>query len=377
VFLAITFFFLISMVVRLRQLPFKLLAGTAAFLPAMLTGFAVVNHYYAYYVSWGGIWQDLTNSAPPNVIAVPDLTQPGELAKVLDEAVRKRQAAKNGFLMETPLNGAKSRISRNSLIYLPPQYFQKAYADRKFPALELLHGTPGNPYDYDRIMNVVGAYKSAMKYKGAKPAVLVMPDSNGGQNKALQCLNVVNGPQDETYLVEDVPAIMATRLRVLPPGRNWGLEGFSEGGFCAANLALRNPAAYAFAGVLSGYFVPVKNVKLPAVTDPFAGDKALALANNPLRRIAAWPHDRALPLFWFSVGGEDQQDMVNTEAFLDRVRSFQPRVRYDVIKGGNHSFAVWRLGMPHFLKWALKQLPKATTTPEPAHEARSFGGGRP
>lgn len=376
-FLAVAFLFLIAMVLWLRLLPLRLLAGVLAFLPAMLTGFAVVNQYYSYYLTWSGVWQDLSGSAPPNVIAVKDLTRPDALVKILDEAVRKRQAAKNGFLMETPISGPKSKISRTALIYLPPQYFQPAYASRRFPVLELLHGAPGNPYDYDRTMNVVEAYKGAMKQKGANPAVLVMPDSNGGQANALQCLNVVNGPQDETYLVQDVPSVLSSRLRLLPTGKNWGLAGFSEGGFCAANLALRNPAVYAFAGVLSGYFVPVKNVKLPEVRDPFAGNKALALANNPLQMIASWPHDKKLPLFWFSVGGGDRQDMINTKTFLDRVRSFQPRVKYDVIKGGNHSFKVWRKGMPHFLEWAVKKLPNATTAPEPAREARSFGGGRP
>ncbi|MEO5876039.1 MAG: alpha/beta hydrolase-fold protein [Streptosporangiaceae bacterium] len=362
--------------VWLRLLPLKLLAGAAAFLPAMLTGFAVINHYYAYYTSWGGVWQDLSNSAPPNVIAVPDLTRAGELEKVLEEAVRKRQAAKNGFLMETPIDGAKSKISRTSLIYLPPQYFQQKYADKRFPALELLHGTPGNPYDYDRIMNVVGAYKSAMRQKGAKPAVLVMPDSNGGQANALQCLNVVNGPQDETYLAEDVPDLLTARLRVLPTGKAWGVEGFSEGGFCAANLALRHPFTYGLAGVLSGYFVPAKKVRLPEPVDPFAGDEALRLANNPLKMIASWPHDDRLPVFWFSAGGADQQDMVNAEAFVDRVRSFQPRVRYHVVKGGAHSFAVWRRSLPRFLRWAVRRLPSATA-PERERAVRSFDAGRP
>ena len=43
----------------------------------------------------------------------------------------------------------------------------------------------------------------------AKPAVLVMPDANGGRAISLQCLNQFHGPQDATYLAEDLPAYIA------------------------------------------------------------------------------------------------------------------------------------------------------------------------
>lgn len=38
-----------------------------------------------------------------------------------------------------------------------------------------------------------------------QPAVLVMPDANGGQRISLPCLNQVPGSQDLTYLAADVP----------------------------------------------------------------------------------------------------------------------------------------------------------------------------
>ena len=53
----------------------------------------------------------------------------------------------------------------------------------------------------------------------AKPAVLVMPDANGGRAISLQCLNQFHGPQDATYLAEDLPAYIAQELRVQAPAR--------------------------------------------------------------------------------------------------------------------------------------------------------------
>jgi predicted esterase len=35
-----------------------------------------------------------------------------------------------------------------------------------------------------------------------------------------------------------------------------GHRGYSEGGFCAANLGLKSGTQFGFSGVLSGYFVP-------------------------------------------------------------------------------------------------------------------------
>ena len=90
----------------------------------------------------------------------------------------------------------------------------------------------------------------------ADPAVLVMPDTDGGQRCSLQCLNAVGGVQDATYVAVDVPDFVAANYRVQPPGKAWGVRP-SAGGFCAANLALQYPARYGYAGVISGYFSPL------------------------------------------------------------------------------------------------------------------------
>src|SRR2546421_187665 len=113
--------------------------------------------------------------------------------------------------------------------------------------------------------------------KLAGPAVLVMPDANGGDRISLQCLNQVGGPQDLTYLAVDLPAQVARMLRVSRPGPAWAVAGYSEGGFCAANMALRYPHRYGFAGVLSGYFTPLDN-QLSGTgrpVSPFGGDDRL------------------------------------------------------------------------------------------------------
>src|SRR5260370_18200893 len=59
------------------------------------------------------------------------------------------------------------------------------------------------------------------------------------------------------FVAQDVPGGMGAIGRVRPPGRAWGLAGYSEGGYCAANIALQDPGGYGAAGGLSRDFSPL------------------------------------------------------------------------------------------------------------------------
>lgn len=336
--------------VRARPLVLKVTAGALAFPPAMLCGVALVNDFYDYYESWNDAWRDLTNQAPASVASVPDLGD--RLDRVLGEAVRKRQARKNGFALQTNLSGPQSRISRQGVIYLPPQYFQRPYAGRRFPAIELIHGSPGTPSDYEGRLKISGMLRSLIAAHRARPVVLVIPDANGGFDRSTQCLNAVGGEQDETYLATDVPDAVARRLRVEPPGPAWGVAGFSEGGYCAANLALRHPDRYGVAASLSGYFEPLRTNRMPQPIDPFAGNATLRDANSPLKVLArSVPFDR-LPRFWVMTGNGVQVDLVQAQAFVDLIKQYEPGVPFFIVKGGQHNYAAWRAAFPKMLEWA-------------------------
>src|SRR6266550_2417568 len=153
-----------------------------------------------------------------------------------------------------------------------------------------------------RVLAACLAFVPAMVFgvladKLARPAVLVMPDANGGDRISLQCLNQVGGPQDLTYLAVDLPAQVARMLRVSRPGPAWAVAGYSEGGFCAANMALRYPHRYGFAGVLSGYFTPLDNqlAGTGRPVSPFGGDARLRDENTPLDEL---PAAAVVPRFW-------------------------------------------------------------------------------
>jgi S-formylglutathione hydrolase FrmB len=188
-----------------------------------------------------------------------------------------------------------------------------------------------------------------------------MPDANGDRRISLQCLNQVGGPQDLTYLAVDLPTQIAHMLRVQRPGSAWGVAGYSEGGFCAANMALRYPRRYGFAAVLSGYFKPFDNqLADPArKVSPFGGNLGLQEENTPLEEVQTLPAGVVIPRFWLGAGAGDRQDVANAEVFWQELRPRQASVPLTLTAGGGHTMTTWRAQVPSMLTWMTPGLTRA------------------
>jgi enterochelin esterase-like enzyme len=349
-------------IVTTRRLAFRIGAAVLAFLVAMQVGIMAVNKYFDYYQTWGAAITDLTG---------PAATGPSLPKSVLGSATGKKEstgdqgssdiylslAEKQGYLEPLQFKGATSHISRQGLIYLPPQYFQPAYRNYRFPVIELIHGQPGFPEDWIDVVGVTQTLDTLVSKHLAEPAVLVMPDANGGQRVSEQCLNQVGGPQDMTYLGVDVPAdVLAAGLRVQAPGRAWGIAGYSEGGFCAANMALHFRSTYGFAGVMSGYFKPMHN-QLPSgkIIDPFDGNANLRAANTPTLELRSLRPGAVIPKFWVGAGQEDGTEVTNAYYFVQLLSLHQANVPVDISPGG-HTMGAWRAEVSPMLEWMTIRL---------------------
>ncbi len=371
-----TLFFLLLMVafgallvwlVLTKQIVFRVLAACLAFIPAMVFGIAAVNKYYDYYQTWGAIYSDLSGQSGQSI---PQVSAAG-LGKDNGASVSSQLSttdpaldAETGFLFRTVITGPVSHIKREVYVYLPPQYFAKAYATYKFPVIELLHGSPGEPETWIDVMNVIPIYLQLLAAHQAQPAVLVMPDTEGGLQYSLQCLNAPGGLQDMTFVGEEVPNWVAANLRVQRPGLMWGIAGYSEGGFCAANIALQDATRFGYAGVLSGYFAPdISQVPLdnkpggkPHDVNVFASHPALAALNTPDKYVLKIPIGIEVPQFWLAAGAEDRADVEAAQYFQQLLLTRVADVPLMIVQGGGHQAMVWRTALKPMLAWMTTQL---------------------
>jgi enterochelin esterase-like enzyme len=357
--LVVAFGALIWWLVAAKQVVFRVLAACLAFIPAMLFGVAAVNKYYDYYQSWGAAYSDFfgpTNQGPQLPATAAGAT--AKFSSFLGNSIDQSVAAQDGYTLHMSVHGQLSGITRSVYVYLPPQYFQSAYRDYRFPAIELLHGFPGTPQDWINVVGITAMMQNLLGTGQAKPVVLVMPDTNGGRQVSLQCLNQFNGPQDATFLAQDLPAGISRVLRVQPPGPAWGIAGYSEGGFCAANLGLQYGNLFGYSGVLSGYFVPSDNQfgNPPKLVSPFGGNMVAQRQNTPDDLVTALPPGARIPQFWMGVGSGDRSDLKSAEVFEQLLQIRQPLVTLRVVPGGAHNMFTWRALMPPLLEWMTPRL---------------------
>jgi enterochelin esterase-like enzyme len=365
ILLMVFFCGLLVCVALAKQPAVRVFAASLAFVPAMLFGVAAVNKYYDYYQTWASVTADLSNQGISSVPQIPASANGQQLAKILGKVTGSKTAARQGETVRLAVTGRLSHITRTVLIYLPPQYFQPAYAHRIFPAIELINGFPGQPQDWTNVVGITQTYVTLLHDGVVKPAILVMPDSNGGPRISLQCLNVHHGPQDAAFLAVDLPTALSHQLRLPPSGPAWGIAGYSEGGYCAANLALTYPARYGYSGVLSGYFVPLPDQlgNPPRKVSPFGRSKPLRQRNTPLDRIKTLPVNVQLPTFWLGAGSSWHTDVNAADAFQRLLLTRQPSVTLDIEPGGGHNMATWRALVPPLLEWMTPRLSYAAAHP--------------
>jgi S-formylglutathione hydrolase FrmB len=365
-----TLFFLLLMVafgglviwlVLTKQVVFRVLAACLAFIPAMVFGVAAVNKYYDYYQTWGALFSDLSGQAQsiPNLSSAGLKGGTGSLQQEIRSSSNAALDAQYGALVSTTVTGPRSHITRQVYVYLPPQYFAKAYANYRFPAIELLHGAPGQPATWVNVMNVIPIYLNLLAEHKASPAVLVMPDTDGGMQYSLQCLNDPHGLQDMTFVGKEVPNWAIANLRVQQGGLFWGIAGYSEGGFCAANIGLQYPTRFGYVGVESGYFAPgISQVPLggkaggkPHDINVFKGNPRLQAINTPDEYVKHIPVGIMVPQYFLAAGaegGDVQAAQYFRQLLLLRVANVPP---VDIVSGVGHTARVWRSALTPMLEW--------------------------
>ena len=323
-------------IIQLRHLALRLLCGALVMVLSAGAGMAVVNDYYGYYQSWGQLSADLTGS-----YSAFDGT-PATSRTITSTA--------HGQVREEVLPGARSGIRRRGAVYLPPQYFQPRYAHATFPVVELLHGTPGSPADWVVHLHVAATLDRMIAHHQIGPMIVVMPTMSVG-HRYEECVDAP-GALDDTYITRDVRADILGQFRASPVPAEWGVAGFSSGGYCAANLALRHPASFGAAGIMDGYFRPGDGPAAAALRF----DAAAEQANDPLLAARRLGRDvAALPSFWISAGTGNRADIAAARAFTSALHGVE-EVTLHQQPGAGHNFYAWAAATPPMLQWMWTQL---------------------
>lgn len=278
--------------------------------------------------------------APSDVLEVP----PG---KTLAEVWKATGLPDKGTMSEIEIPGALK--ARPAWVYLPPAYTAKPRP--RLPVIVLLSGQPGTPrdwYDAGGIVENMDAFARA--HNGLAP-IVVMADQLGATTANTLCLDSKLG-QSETYLARDVPKWIKERLTVDERREAWTIAGFSHGGTCAVQLAVRAPDVYGNFINLSGQREPTLGTRADTVKAAFGGDEAAFIRVNPMDILARQRFPQTAGVI---VAGRDDALYRPADAeVFEACRKAGMDVQWKELPGG-HDWNVWRPGFYSSLPWLAQR----------------------
>lgn len=326
-----------------------LVAGQALLLLAVAVA---INAYFGFFGSWGDLLG--TNAADAPAIAAGTGAGEAGLVRVLGsrpvEVTKPKVGLPAGRLEQVTISGGRTGLSSSAYVYLPPQYFEKKYADRRFPVILGLTGYPGDAENLVTRLNLPTLTATSILTHEIGATVLVLMRPTVVPPRDTECMDVPGGPQVETYFTSDVPRAMAAAYRVGGGAANWGVLGGSTGGYCALKLTMRHPEAFSAAVSLSGYFHGLVDM---TTGDLFGGNRRLQDENDLMWRLANLPAPPVSVLVTSSRQGESNYQA--TEKFLAAVKA-PMRASSLILPSGGHNFATWNRELPQALPWLAQQL---------------------
>jgi enterochelin esterase-like enzyme len=307
---------------------------------AVLVVLVWVNNSYGLYDNWG----DLLGSGNTQVHmdSGSHLSATGALGSGGEGSVRPLTFANfKPDVLTATATGARSHITGDIYVWLPPQYNQAAYRHTRFPVVELLPGYPGTPRAWFTAMDAQQELASLITAHKAKPMILVAAKMNVLGHNDPGCANIPGGSQTATWLGQDVPGLVKKDFRADTAAKDWAVMGYSAGAYCAVNLTVHYPRTFHSAVSLSGYNAPLASL----VTH----HPALARANNPYLVLRSEKHQPDIALL-MAGSGQDGGTVYAARMMLG-VLHHQGTSQLLTLTRGGHNFKVWREMLPASLSW--------------------------
>jgi enterochelin esterase-like enzyme len=270
-----------------------------------------------------------------------------------------------GEVLQVNVMGQRTGIAvASDYVYLPPQYFQPAYARARFPVVLALTGYPNDPWSIVKRLALPATAARLVAAGRIRPAVYVMMNVSVVPPRDTECTNVPAGPQVASFFALDVPRAVEQTFRVQTSASGWSVIGYSTGGYCAAKLAMMYPGQFSSAVSIAGYYAAYKDQTTGNI---YGGSQAYRSENDLAWRLKHLPAPPVSVLVTSSRVGE--KDLPVTLAFLRLIHS--PMRGYSLlVPQGGHNYGTWDRELPQSLEWLSHRL-----TPARPHIQHVVPGG--
>ncbi len=323
---------------------------------AVLLAAVAVNDWGSFYGSWSDLFGShalITSSSTGAWSTGPGskhVVAQGAPAIATTGWSSPDQYGTRGELGSVELSGRLSGQHAHALVYLPPQYFQAAHAQDRFPAVEVFPGYPGDVKQLVTRMGFADALSEGIAAGRLRPMILVMLNPTLVPPRDTECTDVPHGPRVVTFLTRDVPADLRAHLRVTSAG--WGAMGQSTGGYCATKLAMLDPHQFTTVVSLSGYYNARKDATTGDLWVRSTTTRDLNDLNWRLLHLPAPPINVLATIGSLEPGIEG---LTGTQHFIRSVRP--PMVaRLIVVRNGGHNFGNYESVRAPALSWLSDHL---------------------
>jgi len=246
----------------------------------------MLNLWVGYFPTVQSAWGQLTNGP------LPGQTDRATVAQM----VANRSVPAKGKVVPVTIPGDASKFKhRGELVYLPPAYFA-TNPPPALPAVMLIGGQFNTAADWIRAGNAVATIDEFAAKHGGNAPVFVFADSGGAFNNDTECVNGVRGNAAD-HLTLDVRPYAVANFGVSDDPANWGVMGWSSGGTCALNLAVKYPDLFSAFVNIDGDAAPNAGTKAQTIERLYGGNAAaykewdpaaIIPAHGPYEGVAGW-----------------------------------------------------------------------------------------
>jgi enterochelin esterase-like enzyme len=206
-----------------------------------------------------------------------------------------------------PWTGGTSGVA-NATIYLPPGYVA---GERRYP---VVYEVPWNLAYWDSSVQLPAILDGLIDGGEIPAEIVAFVSLHGGPYPDSECADSADGREAaDSFLVDTIVPWLDAHLRTIaePPART--LFGFSEGGFCSANLLIRHPDVFRLAIAMSGYYeAGARSAQTLNAWRPFGNDPASLAANSPSQDCAMLPPD-IRPQLYVALSGDPTEPFYGPE----------------------------------------------------------------